>query len=432
MTYDEIVGLSSYFGYEEKTVKEYIDGFKSADELSFLDKEKENRLVQKLSDEDREKMDKGYAILKEKRPDMKVSYAEFRANKITVDGQQKKLFKLIGDQKLSEEIGKYKLPDKDLYIIISNNFNDMVLASTGNSSWTSCIDLGNDGDFRFTALSNIFTKGRFIVYITDMTEKEYDGIKSYNTFFRTFGFVASDGRLVCSLCYPDRVQFEYEEGAVPLHAIKGFSRSKYPIEPVFNKYGFYIPPYFDNGVVVKEKGKFNFICNERMMSYKPVVISGDELVLYEDVFSHDGGEMDGCFKRYCDICGAKGAMITTFNKKNYCPKCAMERIDDCQFCGKKAKCHLTTEGLLICDECIERKAMKVCVTCGSAFRSKRLKNCEYCRSKSADAYRKFEYYDKTRSNTYTYEKHFILDKVPEPEELIWNEETGEYEEKAAV
>src|SRR5574344_1341629 len=134
MKYEELADFASSCKYDKKIIEEYINNFKSVKELSFLDGLEDNRLIMKLSSKEKESLDKGFQILKEKEPDINISYEEFQSNKIVVNGQTRKLFKYIHHQKLSEQIGKYKLPDKELYIVVSNNFNDMVLASTENSS----------------------------------------------------------------------------------------------------------------------------------------------------------------------------------------------------------------------------------------------------------------------------------------------------------
>jgi hypothetical protein len=430
MKYEELADFASYFKYDKKIIEEYINNFKSVKELSFLDGLEDNRLIMKLSSKEKESLDKGFQILKEKEPDINISYEEFQSNKIVINGQTRKLFKYIHDQKLSEEIGKYKLPDKELYIVVSNNFNDMVLASTENSSWTSCIDIKNDGDFRLTVLSNIFTEGRFIIYITDLSEKNFNNIKSYNAFFRSFGFVEESGKLVSSLLYPDRINFSFKNDKIKIEEIKETAVSKYKIDIIPNNDKIFIFPYFDNGCVFKKDNDFYYSCSEKNTGYKPSVLNTDtkNIFDYDKIFSITKGDENSCLKKRCDECGKKSPFIITFNGKNYCHECYKTHKEKCQFCGKETKCQMTTEGLIICADCIERKHMKVCMRCGSVFKKSRFKSCEYCRSGKYDPFRKIDYFNPKKNNFYLYEKHqlFSSDGEERFNDIYWDDEKGDY------
>src|SRR5574344_1234441 len=249
MQQNKIVKISSMFGYKEEDVKKYIESFKSAPEISFLDDQKDNRLVFRLNQKMKEQFDNGFKILSKTKPDLEVSYEDFQKNRIAVGNERRKLFKFINDKNLSEEVGKYKLPNKELYLVISNNFADMILASTNNSSWTSCVNL-KDGDFRFTVFSNIFLKGRFIMYITDLKEKTFDGLSSYNMYVRSFGFVDKNGSLKSVRWYPSKIFLDFDINGLKVTQCGERSENQYPIDPVFDKYGMFIYPDLDNSEIV--------------------------------------------------------------------------------------------------------------------------------------------------------------------------------------
>lgn len=77
-----------------------------------------------------------------------------------------------------EEIGKYKIPNKKLYLVLSLNFMDWFLCSTGEG-WSSCLSLESDyeGGYWHGLPGLIGDKNRALLYITDGKQKEYNGIK---------------------------------------------------------------------------------------------------------------------------------------------------------------------------------------------------------------------------------------------------------------
>ena len=210
--------ICAYFGYDYKVVNDYLEN-KKEEELKFVRDCENQRFIHKMTDQDKALFDLGYKVLREKRNDLDIDYNSYSRNKIMIDGQERKLFRYLKDPKLSEEVGKYKLPNKDLYFVISTNPDDFVLCSTNNSSWTSCTDL-NNGDFKYTAMGNVFTGGRFIMYVTDLKEKEFLDAKSYDMFFRAFGFVGEDGKLYGNIWYPMREIMDIYIDYIHINSVK--------------------------------------------------------------------------------------------------------------------------------------------------------------------------------------------------------------------
>ena len=80
--------------------------------------------------------------------------------------------------RFAEYIGNQKLPNKELYLVLSCNFADWFLCSTAES-WESCLNLDSTYDSSYWAgLPGIISdKNRALLYLTDGTKKDYKGIK---------------------------------------------------------------------------------------------------------------------------------------------------------------------------------------------------------------------------------------------------------------
>ena len=112
---------------------EYLKNRSFADELLFVAKEVDKRFFAKLTDEQLETLDHGFILFKKYFGEI-VSYKDFRQNRITKNKQAYKLFKYISSneeilkkyskeeiKKYSEEIGKYKFTNEDLFFCILLN-----------------------------------------------------------------------------------------------------------------------------------------------------------------------------------------------------------------------------------------------------------------------------------------------------------------------
>ena len=131
-----------------------------------------------------------------------LSYEDFKKNKVTINSQQIKLQKAILNfyinnrnedeilfsfernfneyeiKNIFEIIGSKKIGNKNkLYLVLSLNFADWFLCST-KESWTSCLNLDSDYENAYwTGLPGLIgDKNRALVYLTDGTKKEYEGI----------------------------------------------------------------------------------------------------------------------------------------------------------------------------------------------------------------------------------------------------------------
>jgi len=159
-----------------------------------------------------EQFDKGWKMFQNCFPifikKYKIDYSHYKKNKITINGQEVKIKKVIENfyiknipfakedlsfgyihkvineeiitnkvRNLLEKIGTMKMPNKNLEIVFSLNFADWFLCSAGEK-WTSCISLDSSYERAFWSGLPGLTgdKNRAIVYVTDGVKKNYNGI----------------------------------------------------------------------------------------------------------------------------------------------------------------------------------------------------------------------------------------------------------------
>ena len=417
----------------------YLSKREVADELKFLAKEKEQRIFIELTDRDLENIDQGFALFK-KYFDVPLEYRDFKENKITVGKQSYKLFKYIFQNKefiekygiekmkvISEEIGRYKFPNEKLYFCISLNYNDFLLASTKNN-WTSCINLEN-GDYKRTVFGTLFNKGMFITFITDLSSKEYKDLKSYKMFLRSFGFVEQSGKLMTTLYYPLRTNFEFSKDGIELKNPQAEVKSKYNFDIVYNDKRAFVFPYIDKGKIIKYGNNYCFVTGCVGDRYEAKVVVDDKLLSFDDYYFF--GSEKGRVKKHCDICDTESGFITTINGINYCRDCLPNHKEVCSRCGETKSCRIDDKNKYICDDCMTAED-NICPVCGTVFPKTRMHTCKFCRSKHLDAFGRYMFYDKKKDNTYTYSKHLLLkegDIELADDTIIWDDAIGEYTKK---
>lgn len=415
--------LAEVFGYDYKDLKKYIDNWNPVEELKWISDYPDRRYIRKITDEEREKFDLGWKELKEARPDLNITYKEFVDNKITVDKQERKLFKFLNDKDLSELVGKYKLPKKELYLVISTNFDDMLMCSTKNP-WTACTNLEN-GDYMFTTIGNIFTRGRFIVYVTDMEPKEFKGLKSYNMYFRCFGFINEDGAMTTNIWYPIKEYMTINPNEfIPVNEA-GNRVSKYGIDKVYNKFDCFVYPYLDY-CEIREDGKFEF--KSEYEKFHPVIDTVEEqgtLYHYGDFLKFGGENFNDSLWNFCDECGSIKGRVQTYGDKNYCKSCLPLSKQICSLCGESKHCTITEDNVWLCEDCIPkefgRSDVNVC-RCGTLIKKKKEEECRFCRSGRIDSFKNPDYEYLYKGHKYSYFRHFYMDDREAPPGLKYDEE----------
>ncbi len=76
-------------------------------------------------------------------------------------------------------------------VCFSLNFADWILASTGEN-WSSCISLKSDNGYWRGLAGLVGDKNRLLIFVTDKTEKEFKGIKSFKMIERCWAFLYKD------------------------------------------------------------------------------------------------------------------------------------------------------------------------------------------------------------------------------------------------
>lgn len=403
--------LSKYLGYEDYSVIEnYIKNWKPVKELEWLNSYPDRRCVMELTDSNKEVFDTGWKTLKKARPELNITYNDYANNKITINKQQRKLFKYINDQELSEIVGAGKLPNKKLFMVISTNFDDFLMCSTKNN-WRSCTEI-NDGDYKFTTLSNIFTQGRFICYITDMAPTECRGLQSYNKFFRSFGFINGDGLMTTNIWYPvkEYLTIEKTDGKINSVVDNKNKYSKYGFDIVYNSLGSFVYPYLDYSTLKDNKYFFE---NEYKRYEPEVIFKNGELENYNEYIKFGKEGLKESMWMHCDICGSVEGHVKTLGDKNYCDECSKKALMKCCVCGKMEECLFTEDNTWVGKNCLEkyygRKDVKTC-SCGTLIRKKGEEKCRFCRSDQLDAFKMmdYSYYDGKTKNKYSYFKHHYM------------------------
>lgn len=420
------------FGYDYKTFEDYINNFKPVDELKWIYDSENHRVITELKEEQKEQFDYGYYILREVKPDLNISYKDFAENKITIGKQKRKLFKYINDQKLSEEVGKYKLPNKKLYLVYSLNPEDFLMMATCNP-WTACTNL-NGGDFRYTVISNLFMKGRFMTYITDLEETEYLGLKSLKKFFRAMGFINRKGELITNIWYPIKEYLKLNDGKSLSVTETEDKISKYSFDKVYNNFGFFVYPYLDYSTI-NEKEEIKF--ENKYYRYDPYILfkNGNKVGYTEVIkYSPDELNLENDLWKFCDCCGSKKD-ITTLGDKNYCSGCLEKELRKCDYCGNEFSLKdlkFTEDNKFICPTCVETKynnSDRIC-SCGTLIRKEGENQCRFCRSGRVDSFKNVDFAYFYKNNLYTYFKHhYIKDYDELPPGIKYDENIWETYEK---
>lgn len=119
---------------------------------------------------------------------------EKKVKEVFVDNYEKLKESVVSNiERTYARITANKMPNKKLGIVFSLNFADWLLCST-SEDWSSCLDL-RQNSFYWTGLPGLITdKNRGVVYITDFTEKEFYGIKTYKMLSRSWILLLKTGK----------------------------------------------------------------------------------------------------------------------------------------------------------------------------------------------------------------------------------------------
>lgn len=286
--------------------------------------------------------------------------------------------------KANEYIGRYKKPKEEYELVVTSNFADWIMASTGES-WSSCISLDSGHGYWIGLPFMLDDRNRMMIYITKKNgpKKEYAGIKVDQFMFRTWAFISNEDRILYYRWYPgsEGAPFNITQIAqfTKLPFYEGsLNKSKYPFgENIkFEKGGGYTPyldtikMYLDGKSAYYSTGRGNSGVN-RLYSQNGNTVSINgyaklKLLIKSGISYEDYGNIV-----VCSHCGSKANRNTTsyhnVNGELYCPTCTNELFFTCQRCDgrhPKDKKIITKEFKKgICNNCYEREYQK-CSCCG--------------------------------------------------------------------
>jgi hypothetical protein len=168
--------------------------------------------------------------------------------------------------KIFEKIGSFKIKsNSDLFFVISKNPDDYFLSSY-EKGWTSCLNPESSSGLWSCLPFVMSEKGRCILYITDMSPKEYMNVKSFTMFKRSWGIIGNvDGvtKIYSQIFYPSKTLIDntfFQQIGVfdKIENIKENFISKYTLDLFYNSYNIYDYLYQDNTYFIH--GKDGRIC----------------------------------------------------------------------------------------------------------------------------------------------------------------------------
>lgn len=373
-----------------------------------------------------------------------ITYENFLDNKVEVDGQSMKIFKLLkkwvysqtesmieylkseGEKVLdvyqihtteqlikgvTEKIGARKLPNKNLQMVMSCNFADWFMASTAEK-WSSCLNMESDYEGAYwSGLPGLITdKNRIMIYVTDGTKKEYEGIVVDRFLSRFWNLVSKNGYLVPVKQYPQKF-FDYSKIGEFFKDINFCSanvedffafESKYPLTNLlFNKQGQSVFIYQDHttfsenddGKIIFKRspnsgyhkvdnnfGQIQRNCDNGYFfesGLRHLIANGEEINDYDD---------EGCF---CNNCGDRfdpEDTLTGADSNIYCEDCYDYMFCNCETCGDsvyRSEACVNDCGYTYCEDCYNEE-YTFCEKCDCEVEIRDSKViddmivCEYC------------------------------------------------------
>jgi hypothetical protein len=278
--------------------------------------------------------------------------------------------------KTLEEIGSVSLPkEKKIKLVLSINFCDWLLCSTGEK-WTSCLNF--ESHFRAAHYQGLFgllgDPNRIMIYFTDGTKKEYEGIESERMLTRSWCLLDKNDNINIVKFYPlNFITAETIKLITGLNVINlgpGFI-TKNPIHLLEFKYKYeenynfssYI--YQDKTIFMyKDKETIHLVYNGEKGYYTLIRNTKSGKIYIEKTFSfnYEGGtrllkEEGVTLTNYsipikfrhliCDSCGTKiepypminefiynGEKYHTFRGAPICRRCATILFVKCSICNK--------------------------------------------------------------------------------------------------
>lgn len=291
----------------------------------------------------------------------------------------------------SEKVGTLKMPKGKMSLVISANFEDWFLCSTGEK-WTSCLSLNsNYAEAYWSGLpGTIVDSNRVMIYLTDNVGKDFYGIKTDRFIGRCWALLDSKDKFNISKFYPvnslsnDLIS---KVCGINVKDIDPTFEAKNPFIPLRNKNDYTVFIYIDKGQLKHLGGEeYTIIGSENrggMFGYNSQhVVSDGTIINYTDGILGLIANNDKLENHYepiyvCENCGV-GLTEDEFHYgpdgNIYCNDCFNENFFYCSVCGDahyNSKINYVNNKYgdidYVCERCFESDAVKICENCGEAF-----------------------------------------------------------------
>lgn len=295
--------------------------------------------------------------------------------------------------KAFENIGTYKKPTKKVQIVLSLNLVDWLLASTGGNI-TSCLNMEGSGHKFWAGLAMISgDPNRAMLYITDGSKKNYEGMVVDNCLTRSWVILTKNNKKAIIRWYPNEIiQVEGIRTITKDNSFKSGmdSPGKNPIKPLLLSSGITSNIFMDEGSW--EKNGENFIhVREGKGGFQTFTETLDVARSFEYKKPWDNSSSTewriSDFKRLglsindyvpaalCSSCGKKKNYVkNVLVQTPVCHSCFNKLYFSCEICGSMDQVNKDHfEGLVF--EGSSKKNMKVCNKCKNS-----MKKCECCGS----------------------------------------------------
>ena len=336
-------------------------------------------------------------------------------------------------RRIQESISERKLPNQNLQLVITWDFADWFMCSTGET-WHSCLCVDRfSGCYWHGLPALIGDPNRCMVYMTNGEKKKYQEIEVDKVIARTWGILGHDGTIYLNKSYPTKNFFakdvelmfpEFRFGSLEELCENSSRRiSKNPITPFWmpDNYSDFI--YSDCSMLTPDRkiemgrggGHYVFrklsdgkitVDNHSNFSTElglsnliakniDIISAGGHVSLRKCIIcgkisssmnrTEDGCICNECYAKLpqCSCCGHRNKKenLIEFEGKLYCKNCFSTKFSVCEICGKKAlKEEFTNYEKDVCKVCFSKFYFK-CGACSTHTRINRMKmvaNKIYC------------------------------------------------------
>lgn len=282
-----------------------------------------------------------------------------------------------------EDIGRYKIPNKKLYLVLSINYADWLLCSTAES-WSSCLSL--EGQYYHGLFTLPGDLSRALLYVTDGSFKEYLGIKVEKIISRSWVLLGEKNQKAIVKFYPNEFlgldlikKITNDNSYIMASNLSSHIKSKNNYVPLFFEKGISVTPYNDRSSLLLSSGGVEQLIKE-----------GSGLTVFDKHFERKN--TDTLVKLFCrsfksyvnekrnlnqdinytpkECCKCHNKEVkNSFNGQFYCQTCFTELFTSCKHCGEI----MPKDKGEYCDNCKPLFEIVKCSICGTEHYKKDVK-----------------------------------------------------------